>query len=175
MRYHANLAVTRHLRSAFRGEATDPDYIPRGQPVQRARQRGIAYLEQRLSFRARKFVRRAISAARLEKGQRAIVQHKITREECVRRAIPLLCPPPQSLTANLTARAIESQHRPRGMVRPWLVHRANDAEPVAHHARITERDAGLHHAPGPRIHACLLYTSDAADDLLCVDLGGRRI
>src|SRR5450756_3043850 len=24
-------------------------------------------------------------------------------------------------------------------------------------------------------HGCLLYTSDAADDLLCVDLGGRRI
>ena len=22
--------------------------------------------------------------------------------------------------------------------------------------------------------SCLLYTSDAADDLLCVDLGGRR-
>mgnify|MGYP007112063314 CR=1 FL=1 len=27
---------------------------------------------------------------------------------------------------------------------------------------------------GP-LHACLLYTSDAADDLRCVDLGGRRI
>src|SRR5450756_2974527 len=26
-----------------------------------------------------------------------------------------------------------------------------------------------------RCSACLLYTSDAADDLLCVDLGGRRI
>ena len=25
------------------------------------------------------------------------------------------------------------------------------------------------------ISGCLLYTSDAADDLLCVDLGGRRI
>src|SRR5665213_1719144 len=25
------------------------------------------------------------------------------------------------------------------------------------------------------INSCLLYTSDAADDLLCVDLGGRRI
>src|SRR5665213_3144421 len=25
------------------------------------------------------------------------------------------------------------------------------------------------------ILVCLLYTSDAADDLLCVDLGGRRI
>src|SRR5450756_569425 len=28
---------------------------------------------------------------------------------------------------------------------------------------------------GQRIMTCLLYTSDAADDLLCVDLGGRRI
>src|SRR5450756_3195606 len=26
-----------------------------------------------------------------------------------------------------------------------------------------------------RARDCLLYTSDAADDLLCVDLGGRRI
>src|SRR5450756_2692777 len=25
-----------------------------------------------------------------------------------------------------------------------------------------------------RVISCLLYTSDAADDLLCVDLGGRR-
>src|SRR5680860_1238875 len=31
-------------------------------------------------------------------------------------------------------------------------------------------------APGDgRPWGCLLYTSDAADDLLCVDLGGRRI
>ena len=31
--------------------------------------------------------------------------------------------------------------------------------------------------PGATVIAstCLLYTSDAADDLLCVDLGGRRI
>ena len=30
--------------------------------------------------------------------------------------------------------------------------------------------------PGGGLHRrCLLYTSDAADDLLCVDLGGRRI
>src|SRR5680860_1391084 len=26
-----------------------------------------------------------------------------------------------------------------------------------------------------QLYHCLLYTSDAADDLLCVDLGGRRI
>ena len=42
--------------------------------------------------------------------------------------------------------------------------------------------AGIVSAPGPYIigivflsKPCLLYTSDAADDLLCVDLGGRRI
>ena len=28
---------------------------------------------------------------------------------------------------------------------------------------------------GALMGTCLLYTSDAADDLLCVDLGGRRI
>ena len=28
---------------------------------------------------------------------------------------------------------------------------------------------------GVLLGLCLLYTSDAADDLLCVDLGGRRI
>src|SRR5665213_1532472 len=33
----------------------------------------------------------------------------------------------------------------------------------------------LEHEPGGDYYRCLLYTSDAADDLLCVDLGGRRI
>src|SRR5450756_3170512 len=34
----------------------------------------------------------------------------------------------------------------------------------------------LKHGKGlGRADGCLLYTSDAADDLLCVDLGGRRI
>src|SRR5450756_3234748 len=41
-------------------------------------------------------------------------------------------------------------------------------------------DAGLSTTGQPAASAgpilrCLLYTSDAADDLLCVDLGGRRI
>src|SRR5450756_1128653 len=30
-------------------------------------------------------------------------------------------------------------------------------------------------ASAVKLWTCLLYTSDAADDLLCVDLGGRRI
>src|SRR5450756_3189915 len=44
------------------------------------------------------------------------------------------------------------------------------------HATETEHD-GERHEGRQRggVQGCLLYTSDAADDLLCVDLGGRRI
>ena len=39
--------------------------------------------------------------------------------------------------------------------------------------------AGCGGTPGtadtPAANTCLLYTSDAADDMQCVDLGGRRI
>src|SRR5450756_2989804 len=38
-----------------------------------------------------------------------------------------------------------------------------------------QQRAGTAPSPTPRPTPCLLYTSDAADDLLCVDLGGRRI
>src|SRR5680860_1782097 len=34
---------------------------------------------------------------------------------------------------------------------------------------------GLQPTGSSFLQSCLLYTSDAADDLLCVDLGGRRI
>ena len=37
--------------------------------------------------------------------------------------------------------------------------------------RVLERNLALL----ARLQVCLLYTSDAADDLLCVDLGGGRI
>ena len=45
-------------------------------------------------------------------------------------------------------------------------------EPAAHNAV----DGGpLEDDVVIEVEACLLYTSDAADDLLCVDLGGRRL
>ena len=43
---------------------------------------------------------------------------------------------------------------------------------VEHAGAVAQQGAGM--IEGERLH-CLLYTSDAADDLLCVDLGGRRI
>ena len=49
-------------------------------------------------------------------------------------------------------------------------------QPVERHKRRTSHTSE-HFSSGtqPGSHDCLLYTSDAADDLLCVDLGGRRI
>ena len=44
--------------------------------------------------------------------------------------------------------------------------------------RYSGYQAALAHERGDldgAVVGCLLYTSDAADDLLCVDLGGRRI
>src|SRR5450756_952689 len=44
------------------------------------------------------------------------------------------------------------------------------------HVEILGRTKGwLHYNVPMHWINCLLYTSDAADDLLCVDLGGRRI
>src|SRR5665213_2013059 len=42
-------------------------------------------------------------------------------------------------------------------------------------ARIHTKDCPRFRRRRGRPNFCLLYTSDAADDLLCVDLGGRRI
>ena len=49
-----------------------------------------------------------------------------------------------------------------------------------HTLNLCLHDVSCHHPAYPgrcagQDHVCLLYTSDAADDLLCVDLGGRRI
>ena len=35
--------------------------------------------------------------------------------------------------------------------------------------------AGIVSSATETVYSCLLYTSDAADDLLCVDIGGRSI
>ena len=40
--------------------------------------------------------------------------------------------------------------------------------------KVSENESDIQTTQGHQ-QSCLLYTSDAADDLLCVDLGGRRI
>src|SRR5680860_1920320 len=68
--------------------------------------------------------------------------------------------------------------RPRTLAHPFAQHLGGHAQLRRH--RADRRPLGVvlsfvfkDHPHGPL--PCLLYTSDAADDLLCVDLGGRRI
>eukprot|EP00657_Telonema_sp_P-1_P000558 TRINITY_DN11066_c0_g1_i1.p1 TRINITY_DN11066_c0_g1~~TRINITY_DN11066_c0_g1_i1.p1 ORF type:complete len:113 (-),score=37.75 TRINITY_DN11066_c0_g1_i1:108-446(-) len=61
----------------------------------------------------------------------------------------------------------EHHHQPS---QPLLGSGAHEIGSQARH-----RAGGLKGSKGGGVANCLLYTSDAADDLLCVDLGGRRI
>src|SRR5659263_98440 len=58
---------------------------------------------------------------------------------------------------------------------PRYLHAASGRQGPADPARQVPGTARTRSGGDPRSGACLLYTSDAADDLLCVDLGGRRI
>ena len=59
-------------------------------------------------------------------------------------------------------------------IRDSLVGGEAEDQHVLHAHVVADLDVGaVERADGQR--ACLLYTSDAADDLLCVDLGGRRL
>ena len=73
------------------------------------------------------------------------------------------------------SRGLGDVYKRQGLIR-WRVHNGH-----AHFDKLLVADVHLGgrdeksnlHTGQPR--TCLLYTSDAADDLLCVDLGGRRI
>ena len=63
-----------------------------------------------------------------------------------------------------------------GLIEPWDVSKIPEFANIP--ARMTApftNDQGVWFIPTDYAYTCLLYTSDAADDLLCVDLGGRRI
>src|SRR5450756_3163160 len=79
--------------------------------------------------------------------------------------------------------ANETPYR-RRLIQELFHARVRQVEPLLHkvrpqHDRQTNRPATVASLRIVRTHqrlqTCLLYTSDAADDLLCVDLGGRRI
>src|SRR5450756_3122503 len=85
-----------------------------------------------------------------------------------------------NVTASLTTGAYGSGERrhPRLVRRTAWLRRHSVAVGVAAVVLIAAvffLDAGVHPVSMAGFYLCLLYTSDAADDLLCVDLGGRRI
>src|SRR5450756_3251772 len=54
------------------------------------------------------------------------------------------------------------------------VARSTEAGDLVREDELCHRPSSLSE-PSSSTGGCLLYTSDAADDLLCVELGGRRI
>ena len=62
----------------------------------------------------------------------------------------------------------ENHHCTIPSVHGWL---QDQAQPAQAHSRGQYSSILLLHI---QVSLCLLYTSDAADELLCVDLGGRR-
>ena len=68
--------------------------------------------------------------------------------------------------------------RSRGLGDVYKRQRADRSDVKGRHGHRPDevgRQVRLRRQPPADRNICLLYTSDAADDLLCVDLGGRRI
>src|SRR5680860_1874245 len=69
-------------------------------------------------------------------------------------------------------------HIPQNLPNPAPRRPGRQPSPQATLPYVSRRPHSLPHSCVGRARnpeTCLLYTSDAADDLLCVDLGGRRI
>src|SRR5450756_2239113 len=97
----------------------------------------------------------------------------------------IILPPFTSIPSAMTTpeKVVENRHPYRNASRDLpgdhrldLVRDARfDLHPPVHGPRMHNKRLALEVRPARLCQACLLYTSDAADDLLCVDLGGRRI
>src|SRR5450756_2849411 len=108
-------------------------------------------------------------------GQR-LVEPRSHPDELSRLLIDVFCDPGGHSDQQLTRR----HFHPRGHKCAGCYDRAfTEVRPVVYdgsHAdeHVLFQSASVQYRPVPYM-GCLLYTSDAADDLLCVDLGGRRI
>ena len=108
----------------------------------------------RAALRGRQLVGREVAARRLEKDERAVVEHEPARRKNAAAA------PKRSAAQPHSRRPLTSE---RGQSKPSIGRlgcsrsRALDgraqAHPVAHRGHLAERHAGLHHAEWPRVHA----------------------
>src|SRR5680860_1088795 len=76
-------------------------------------------------------------------------------------------PPPSSCDSSIPPPVISTSMGPPDC--QWQSYRAQPQPAISSGSTFEPEPL-----PSP-FPSCLLYTSDAADDLLCVDLGGRRI
>src|SRR5450756_1097206 len=78
-----------------------------------------------------------------------------------------------AVTWPLAARA-QQPERMRRIGILWII-AETDPQYAINREAFTKQLHQLGWRAGDNVQICLLYTSDAADDLLCVDLGGRLI
>ena len=81
---------------------------------------------------------------------------------------------PTALELVDVAGLVEDAHKGEGLGNQFLAH-VRGIDILIHLVRLFRDENVARAAPLDPVKDCLLYTSDAADDLLCVDLGGRRI
>jgi hypothetical protein len=113
----------------------------------------IAHDEQCCALDWWQFVRSSIPSACLDKGERAIIHHKVFFEELFGRAKAFREQSPQTLAADFAPCAIESHHRPFGMLVRGTLNRGLNAKPIAHRCDFSEWDTGLRHTKRTGIHS----------------------
>ena len=113
----------------------------------------IAHGVKLLAFVRRKLIWRKVASARVAKNQRAIVQNKMLCEKIFRRAEFFAEQTPQSFSAYLRARTIESLHGTFRVRISRLGNERKNFQPVARRRDFAERHACLRHAERSGIHA----------------------
>ncbi len=169
------------------GDLADPEGEPGVEHSDHLRQRAVADRHEIAPLGRRELVRGEIAARFGKEAERTPVPDEEAGEEAIRIAEAIARPAPQTPPRNLAARTGEAEHRPLRMFVRWLADLPRDAEPVAHQLDLAERDARLHHAERPRIHAHehgflasfsptleVLLTRIAGVDQGVVDVGDRR-
>src|SRR5665213_2458686 len=124
-------------------------------------------VEQRQRMRTRGFAGRQVAGRALCRRERGVGEKTLT----CRRVVACADRSAAYRAFHGASRVVRLQQAPaKPIFGPFLLNPRSGELPV------TQRTFGGHdHRACLRGIACLLYTSDAADDLLCVDLGGRRI
>src|SRR5437868_10195244 len=128
------------IACAFPSEFTDTDEPFRLQDANNLPQMFVTYAKKWSTLAWRQFVRSSIASACLDKRERAIIHHQVFFEELFGRAKAFREQSPQTLTADLAPRAIESHHRPFGMLVRGTLNRGLNAKPIAHRRNFPERD-----------------------------------
>ena len=106
-----------------------------------------------MAFRRRQFVGCAIAAAVFAKCQRAIIHHKMFREEIFRRPISLRKKSPQSPPTDFRAVTIKTADKPLRVLVRGLVYFRENIEPIPDRRDFPKRHPGLRHSEGTRIHS----------------------